>query len=36
MTEYKICKCYWCEYRRVKQKITNYEWEVFIQKNKII
>jgi hypothetical protein len=40
MAEYKNCICFVCENRRVKQKITNYEWkvfvEVFIQKNKII
>jgi len=36
MAELKNCICIVCENRRVKQKITNYEWEVFIQKNKII
>jgi len=39
MAEYRIlrlCNCYGCESRRVKQKITNYEWEVFKEKNKII
>ena len=40
MGELKSCICYYCGVRRVKQKITNYEWEVFVkvfkEKNKII
>lgn len=36
MVELKICKCYCCGVKRVKQKLTNYEWEVFIQKNKML
>jgi hypothetical protein len=38
MAEYRIlrlCSCYGCESRRVKQKITNYEWELYIKNQTI-
>ena len=25
------CNCDYCNMRRVKQKLTNYEWEVYIK-----
>ena len=36
MVELKNCRCYYCGVKRVKQKITNYEWESYILKQLLL